>query len=190
MGIAELLLLAVGLAMDAFAVSICKGLSVPRVKPAHAMIAGAYFGGFQALMPTVGFFIGLTFQSYIRRFDHWIAFALLALIGVNMIRESFDRKEEPVDASFGFRSMIVLAVATSIDALAVGVSFAMLFEAASEIVLPVLLIGSITFILSAVGVYVGNFFGTRFKSKAELAGGVILVLIGVRILIEHLMQGK
>ncbi|MGN1422006.1 MAG: manganese efflux pump MntP family protein [Oscillospiraceae bacterium] len=184
MGIIELLLLAVGLSMDAFAVSICKGLSVSRLSPKHYLLVGAWFGGFQALMPLIGYFLGSTFEKYIVSFDHWIAFALLALIGGNMIRESLSKDEEDADGSFGFRSMLLLAVATSIDALAVGVTFALVSDV--NIFASVGVIGVTTFLLSAVGLKIGNVFGAKYKSKAELVGGVILVLIGVKILLEHL----
>jgi len=185
MGFLELFLLAVGLSMDAFAVSVCKGLSVQRVQPRHMLICGAYFGGFQALMPLIGYLLGVNFQSLIVSVDHWIAFVLLALIGLNMIREALGGKEEENDCacSFGFRSMVMLAIATSIDALAVGVTFAFLQV---NILAAVSFIGVTTFALSAVGVYMGNVFGARWKSRAEFAGGVILILIGAKILIEHL----
>ena len=182
MGIWELLILAVGLSMDAFAVSVCKGLSVTLLKPKHALITGFYFGGFQALMPLIGYFFGKQFEDLITNIDHWIAFGLLAIIGINMIRESRGEAEE-LNASFSPRSMLPLAVATSIDALAVGVTFAFLQV---QIVYAVSFIGVITFMLSAVGVKIGNVFGLRFKSKAELAGGIVLILMGTKILLEHL----
>ena len=182
MGLWELFLVAVGLSMDAFAVSVCKGLSVPKVQLKHSLICGSYFGLFQALMPLVGWLLGVQFQSMITSIDHWIAFVLLAVIGVNMIRESRDQ-EEDVDCSFTPRAMLPLAVATSIDALAVGVTFAFL----KVLILPaVTFIGVTTFLLSAIGVRVGAVFGARFRSGAELAGGVILVLMGLKILLEHL----
>ena len=185
MGIIELFILAVGLSMDAFAVSICKGLSVGRLRPKHCAVAGLYFGGFQALMPLLGWLLGRQFEGLIKSVDHWIAFVLLVLIGANIIRESFG-KEEELNDSFSFKVMLPLAVATSIDALAVGVTFAFL-----DVNVPwaVSLIGVTTFLLSAAGVKIGNLFGTRFKSKAEFAGGVILILLGVKILIEHLFFG-
>ena len=179
----ELFLLAVGLSMDAFAVSVCKGLSVRRVTPKHMLLCGAYFGGFQALMPLIGYFLGVRFQSLIQSVDHWVAFVLLALIGLNMIREALGAEEEQLDGSFGFKSMLPLAVATSIDALAVGVTFAFL---SVNIVPAVSFIGVVTFFLSMLGVKLGNVFGAKWKKRAELAGGAILVLIGLKILIEHL----
>ena len=185
MGIIELLVLAVGLSMDAFAVSICKGLSVKQVKLRHSAVAGAYFGGFQALMPLIGWLLGRQFESLIKSVDHWIAFGLLAMIGANMIRESFD-KSDSVNDSFSFKTMLPLAVATSIDALAVGVTFAFLDV---NILLAISLIGATTFLISAAGVKIGNAFGTKFKSKAEIAGGVILILLGIKILMEHLFFG-
>ena len=185
MGIIELILLSVGLAMDAFAVSICKGLSVRELKPKHGLIAGAYFGGFQALMPLLGWLLGRQFEELIKSVDHWIAFGLLVLIGANMIRESFG-EEESQDASFAFKAMLPLAIATSIDALAVGVTFAFLDV---NIILAISLIGAITFVISAAGVKIGNVFGSKYQSKAELAGGAILIILGIKILIEHLFFG-
>ncbi len=184
MDILELLLIAAGLSMDAFAVSICKGLSVQRLKPRHYLLAGAWFGGFQALMPSIGFLLGSAFDQYISAFDHWIAFVLLAFIGGNMVRESLSGDEECHDDSFGLRTMFLLAVATSIDALAVGVTFALLPDV--HIFSAVSLIGAATFLLSALGLKVGNVFGLRYKARAELAGGVILILMGLKILLEHL----
>lgn len=186
MSIIELFILALGLSMDAFAVSICKGLSVPKLQAKHCLTCGIYFGGFQALMPLLGWLLGIRFQSLITNIDHWIAFALLAVIGANMIKESFSKEEECPDASFGFKTMLTLAVATSIDALAVGVTFAFLDVA---IVPAVLLIGATTFVCSAVGVKIGNVFGNRFESKAEFLGGLVLIAIGLKILIEHLFFG-
>lgn len=184
MGIIEIILIGVGLSMDAFAVSICKGLSTQKLKPSHYLIIGAWFGGFQALMPAIGYLLGATFEKYITAFDHWIAFILLALIGSNMIKESFSKEEENTDASFAFKTMLLMAIATSIDALAVGVTFGLLPDV--NIIAAITLIGSTTFILSGVGLKVGNVFGLRYKSKAELAGGIILILIGIKILLEHL----
>ncbi len=178
----ELFIIAVGLSMDAFAVSVCKGLSVRRAKLSHALCVGAYFGGFQALMPLIGYLLGTQFQSLITSIDHWIAFALLALIGGNMIRESFGEEEE-LDASFTPKAMLPLAVATSIDALAMGVTFAFLRV---NIVFAVLFIGVTTFVLSALGLKIGNIFGARFKALAERFGGVVLILMGVKIMLEHL----
>ncbi len=182
MSILELFVLAVGLSMDAMAVAICKGLSVQQLKPAHAGITGLYFGGFQAAMPLVGYFLGIRFRSYIESVDHWVAFGLLVLIGANMIKESFGDAEE-VNASFSPRAMLPMAVATSIDALAVGVTFAFLNV---DITAAVSLIGIITFVLSALGVWIGHLFGAKFKSKAELTGGIVLILMGTKILLEHL----
>ena len=168
--------------MDAFAVAICKGLSVKRATVPQALCVGAYFGGFQAAMPLIGFLLGRQFSAYIESVDHWIAFVLLAAIGANMIKESFGDAEE-VNCSFCPKAMLPMAVATSIDALAVGVTFAFLKV---SIVPAVSFIGVITFSLSAVGVYIGHLFGAKFKSKAEFTGGVVLILMGLRILLEHL----
>ncbi len=185
MGFTELLLIAVGLSMDAFAVSVCKGLASGKLGLRHYLLIGAWFGGFQALMPALGYLLGSTFEDYITSFDHWIAFALLSLIGGNMIKEGFSKEEEGAGGdSFSFKTMIVLAVATSIDALAVGITFALLPDV--NIIAAVSFIGVITFILSGVGLKVGNIFGLKYKSKAEIAGGAILVLMGVKILLEHL----
>ena len=183
MTLIELFILAVGLSMDAMAVAICKGLSVQKLKPRHALITGLYFGGFQAGMPLIGYFLGRSFQSYIESVDHWIAFVLLGLIGANMIKESFGDAEE-CNCSFCPKAILPMAVATSIDALAVGVTFALLPDV--NVTAAVSFIGVITFTLSAVGVYVGHLFGAKFKSKAELVGGVVLILMGLRILFEHL----
>lgn len=180
MSILELFILAVGLSMDAFAVSVCKGLSLGKIKPKHMCIAGAWFGGFQALMPLIGYFLGSFFAEMIEKYDHWVAFVLLAIIGGNMIKESFG-KDEKVDSSMDVKSMLLLSIATSIDALAVGVTFAFLQV---QIVPAVSFIGVITFIFSAVGVKIGSLFGTKYKSKAELFGGIVLVLIGIKILLE------
>ena len=181
----EILLIGVGLSMDAFAVSICKGLGMTKVNRKQALTIGLYFGGFQALMPLTGYLLGSRFASYIERWDHWIAFVLLAFIGGNMIRESREQEEEETKhcGSIRYRELFTLAVATSIDALAVGVSFAFL---GVHIVPAVTLIGCTTFVLTLVGVWVGNLFGSRYKSRAELTGGIILILIGVKILLEHL----
>ena len=184
MGLLELFLLAVGLSMDAFAVSVCKGLSTRNLSARHYLIIGAWFGGFQALMPTLGYFLGTAFQKYIESIDHWVAFVLLVLIGSNMIREALSKEEEQTDASFGLKSMFLLAVATSIDALAVGITFALLPDV--NVPAAVGFIGCITFILSGVGLKVGNVFGLKYKSKAEICGGIILILIGLKILLEHL----
>ena len=181
MGLWELFIIAVGLSMDAFAVSICKGLSVEKLQKKHSIIAGLYFGGFQMAMPLIGYCLGSGFRSLVERIDHWIAFILLGLIGANMVRESRGESEE-IDASFSVRSMLPLAVATSIDALAVGVTFAFLKV---QVIPAVCLIGLTTFTLSAAGVRIGNVFGTKYKSKAELAGGLVLILMGIKILAEH-----
>ena len=183
MGILELFILAVGLSMDACAVSICKGLSVRKVQPKHMLICGAYFGGFQALMPLIGYLLGVNFQSLITSIDHWVAFVLLGLIGMNMIRESRSCEDEGHCDDFGFKTMVVMAVATSIDALAVGITFAFLKV---NIIAAVSFIGVITFALSAAGVMLGNVFGAKWKCRAEFAGGLILVCLGAKILIEHL----
>ena len=184
MSFLELLLIAVGLSMDAFAVAVCKGLATPKVAPRHMVIAGLWVGGFQALMPLVGYFLGTAFCDYIEAYDHWIAFVLLGFIGFNMIREAIWGGEEESDASFGFKTMLLMAIATSIDALAVGVTFALLPDV--NIFAAVGSIGVITFALSALGVKIGNIFGAKYKSRAEIAGGIILVLMGLKILLEHL----
>ena len=185
MGIIELFILAIGLSMDAFAVSVCKGLAMKKASAKAMVLCGAWFGGFQALMPLIGFFLGTLFIDAISAIDHWIAFALLALIGVNMLREALGKDEgEQADADLSVRTMFVMAVATSIDALAVGISLAM--AGVGNIYLAVLLIGATTFALSAVGVKVGSVFGSKYEKKAEIVGGVILILLGVKILLEHL----
>ncbi len=187
MGLIELCFIAVGLSMDAFAVSICKGLACREQNLRSNLLAGLYFGGFQGLMPAIGWLLGVRFSEAITSIDHWVAFVLLSFIGGSMIRESRSgAEEEELDASFGFRAMLPLAVATSIDALAVGVSFAFLGMTGREILGAAALIGAVTFVLSAVGVRVGSVFGSRFKSRAELCGGVILIFIGLKILLEHL----
>ena len=184
MTLLELFLIAVGLSMDAFAVSVCKGLSTGCIKPKHYLCVGLWFGGFQALMPTIGYLLGSTFEASINRFDHWVAFALLAIIGGNMIKEALEKDEEESDDSFSAKTMFVLAVATSIDALAVGITFALLPDV--NIFAAVAFIGVTTFLLSALGLKVGNLFGLKYKNKAELTGGVIIILIGLKILLEHL----
>lgn len=184
MSVWEIIVIGIGLSMDAFAVSVCKGLSVRKAKPKHCLIAGAYFGGFQAAMPLIGWLLGRQFESLIKSFDHWIAFGLLTLIGANIIREALGGGEKQ-DGSFSPKTMIPLAVATSIDALAVGVTFAFLDVA---IVPSVLCIGATTFVLSAVGIKAGGFLGERFQTKAEIAGGIVLILMGIKILIEHLLN--
>ena len=186
MGFGELFLLAVGLSMDAFAVSVCKGLSVKKAGLKESAICGGWFGGFQGLMPLIGFFLGTLFASAIEAFDHWVAFGLLAIIGINMLKEAFEKECECCDknADFSVKTMFVMAVATSIDALAVGISLAMAGDV--NIVVAVLLIGVTTFLLSGLGVKIGNIFGNRFEKKAQIAGGVILILLGIKILLEHL----
>ena len=183
MGLLDLFITAVALSMDAFAVSVSKGLSVKRVRLKHGLITGAYFGGFQALMPLIGFFLASSFAEYIKRFDHWIAFGLLVLIGANMLREALSKEEEEMNDSFSFKTMLPLAIATSIDALATGVSFAV---TDTNIWLAISLVGATTFAFSAAGVKIGNAFGLKYKSKAEMIGGLILILMGVKILVEHL----
>lgn len=182
MSLFELFLIACGLSMDAFAVSVCKGLSVKKTTFRQSLTAGLWFGGFQAGMPLLGYLLGVSFSSLITSIDHWIAFALLAIIGGNMIRESFS-PDECCDGSFSSRVMFPLAVATSIDALAVGITFAFLKV---SIVPAVSFIGVITFLLSAAGLKIGNVFGSRWRSKAEFAGGLVLILLGTKILLEHL----
>ena len=186
MGFWELLLLAVSVSMDAFAVSMCKGLSVKKARLKECVICGGWFGGFQALMPLAGFFLGSLFAGKIEKFDHWVAFGLLAVIGLNMLKEAFEKDCECCDknADFTVKTMLLMAIATSIDALAVGISLAMAGNV--NIVLAVLLIGGFTFALSAVGVKIGNIFGSRYEKKAQIVGGVVLILLGVKILLEHL----
>ena len=179
----ELFLIGVGLSMDAFAVSICKGLGMEKINKKHAFLIGLYFGGFQALMPFLGWALGIRFQKYITSIDHWIAFILLGIIGASMIKEALSKDDEHATASLDVKTMFLLAVATSIDALAVGVTFAFLQV---NIIAAVLFIGMTTLILSMIGVKVGNVFGLRYKAKAEIAGGVILILMGIKILLEHL----
>lgn len=183
MGISEIIFISASLAMDAFAVSICKGLSMKKLDWKKAFIIALYFGAFQGLMPVIGYFLGATFSDLVTSIDHWIAFALLSIIGGNMIKESFDDEEEKRNDNVDFKKMIVLAIATSIDALAVGITFAFL---KTNIVLSVVLIGIITFVISLLGVNIGNKFGDKFQNKAELSGGIILILIGLKILLEHL----
>ena len=187
MGIPEALLLAVSLSMDAFAVALCKGLAIKKINFKKCLIVGTWFGSFQALMPLIGYLLGTSFADKITSFSHWIAFVLLAIIGGNMIKESFEKDEKPLDDSLGFKTMIVMAIATSIDALAAGVGFAFTeFNPPWFVYITFILIGIITLTLSAIGVKIGNIFGTKFKSKAELAGGIILILLGVKILLESL----
>lgn len=191
MDIISLLLLAVGLSMDAFAVAVCKGLAMPKLKLRHMLIVGAWFGGFQALMPMTGYLLGRRFIALIDSVAPWIAFVLLLVIGGNMIRESFCKNETDATDALGFKTMFLMAVATSIDALAVGITFACVPVAVIKgntlinTAAAVLIIGAVTFVISAAGVKVGNIFGTRYKNKAEFAGGLILILLGVKILLEH-----
>ena len=184
MGIFELLLLALGVSMDAFAVSICKGLSMTKADLRAMSICGAWFGGFQAMMPLIGFLLGSLFAEAIEAIDHWVAFVLLGIIGFNMLKEAFSNEEEEHDADLSVKTMFVMAVATSIDALAVGISLAMAGNV--NIWMAITLIGAFTFGMSAVGVKIGNVFGSRFEKKAQLAGGAILILLGTKILMEHL----
>ena len=183
-----LLLMGAGLSMDAFAVSICKGLSMRKVNKKQCLVIGLFFGGFQALMPFIGWVLGSQFEQYITSIDHWIAFILLGFIGGKMVVEAIREKDEAVevgkmDPPLDLKEMFILAIATSIDALAVGITFAFLQV---PIVEAISIIGIKTFVISVIGVYVGNFFGNRYKKKAELAGGIILILIGLKILLEHL----
>jgi putative Mn2+ efflux pump MntP len=186
MGFGELFVLAIGVSMDAFAVSICKGLATRKAGLRQMSACGLWFGGFQALMPLIGFFLGTLFAEAIEAFDHWVAFGLLAVIGINMLKEAFEKCDccEEHDADLSVKAMFIMAVATSIDALAVGISLAMAGNV--NIVTAVLLIGVITFALSAAGVKIGNVFGSRFEKKAQFAGGMILILLGAKILLEHL----
>ncbi|MBO5411085.1 MAG: manganese efflux pump [Clostridia bacterium] len=190
MSIIELFLIGVSLSMDAFAVSICKGLSVGRIKPKHMISAGIWFGGFQALMPAIGYFLGSRFAAYIEAYDHWIAFGLLLIIGANMIKESFEKDEgcccDGKAASVSPKAMLMPAIATSIDALAVGVAFAMVSRDGLGIGVAAAIIGVITFAVSMAGVKIGGIFGSHFKHYAERTGGVILIIIGIKIVLEHL----
>lgn len=186
MGFFELLLLAVGLSMDAFAVSVCKGLAMKKADIKGMCICGAWFGGFQALMPLIGFFLGKLFADAIVSIDHWVAFGLLGIIGINMIREAFSKEDEEdtAQADLSVKTMFIMAVATSIDALAVGISLAMAGDV--NIWTAIALIGVTTFLLSGVGVKIGSIFGSKFEKKAQLAGGIILIFLGLKILLEHL----
>ena len=179
----ELFLMGVGLSMDAFAVSVCKGLAMPKCTFKKAAIVGLWFGGFQALMPAIGYILGAQFQEAIASIDHWIAFVLLALIGGNMIHEALDNDEEEADASLDVKTMFLISVATSIDSLSIGITFGFLNV---NIITSVCFIGIVTFIISFAGVKIGNVFGARYKNKAEIVGGVILILLGLKILLEHL----
>jgi putative Mn2+ efflux pump MntP len=186
MGFLELLFIAISLSMDAFAVSLCKGVKMHRLNHRHALVIALFFGGFQALMPLAGWVVGRQFEKYITSFDHWIAFALLVFVGVKMIIEALKGASEEQDCSndhLDFNELFMLAIATSIDALAVGISFAFLEV---RILPAVILIGITTFLISYVGVAIGNRFGTQFKTKAEIAGGIVLIFIGIKILAEHL----
>lgn len=186
MGFAELFILAIGLSMDAFAVSICKGLSMKKADLKEGCICGSWFGGFQALMPLIGFFLGSLFYTAIQAFDHWVAFGLLVIIGANMLKEAFGKCDccEDHDADLSVKTMFVMAIATSIDALAVGISLAMAGDV--NIWIAIALIGIVTFAMCTLGVKIGNLFGSRFEKKAQIAGGVILILLGTKILLEHL----
>jgi putative Mn2+ efflux pump MntP len=184
MGFIELVLIAIGLSMDAFAVSVCKGLSMKKMSWRKSIVIGLYFGIFQAIMPLIGYFLGVGFQSKITSIDHWIAFVLLTIIGINMIKESIkNNDEDDKNDDINFKTMIILAIATSIDALAVGITFAFLNV---NIFISAGIIGIITFTLSVIGVKIGNAFGDKYESKAKLAGGIILILMGLKILLEHL----
>jgi len=183
MGELEVLLISIGLAMDAFAVSICKGLSMKRMSWKKAIIVGIYFGIFQALMPAIGYFLGATFEDFVTKIDHWIAFGLLVFIGANMLKEAFAKDAENHNDSVDFKTMVVLAIATSIDALAIGITFAFLKV---NLILATLMIGIVTFIICVIGVKIGNKFGDKYERKAETVGGLILILMGIKILLEHL----
>ncbi len=183
MDFTAILLIAVGLAMDAFAVSLCKGLALRKVTLRSMLIAGLWFGGFQALMPIIGFYLGVSFYDLISAYDHWVAFLLLFLIGANMVREGLFGEEEEVDVDMGVKTMVLLAIATSIDALAIGISFAMTED---SIFLPALIIGVVTLAISMAGVKIGSLFGDRFGKKAEILGGAILITIGLKVLLEGL----
>lgn len=183
MGIIDIFLIGIGLSMDAFAVSICKGLAMKKIDWKKMIIIGLYFGGFQAIMPAIGYILGSTFEGIVTRVDHWIAFVLLLLIGLNMIKEVFEKDSNKCNDKIDFKTMLVLAIATSIDALAIGITFAFLNV---NIILAITIIGIITFFTSLIGVKVGNKFGNKYEKKAEFIGGLILILIGIKILIEHL----
>ena len=183
MELISILLIGVGLAMDAFAVAVCKGLSMKKLEWKKAIIIALYFGIFQAGMPVIGYFLGTAFESFVTQVDHWIAFILLSIIGINMIKEAFECDCENTNDKVDFKTMFVLAIATSIDALAIGITFAFL---RTNITLAAIVIGVITFILSLIGVKIGNKFGNKYQKKAEIFGGIILILIGAKILLEHL----
>lgn len=182
MNIVEILLISIGLAMDAFAVAVCKGLSMKRMNWKKAIIVGIYFGIFQAVMPIIGYFIAIKFENIVEKVDHWFAFVLLGAIGIKMIKEAIDVDNEGITDSIKFKEMTILAIATSIDALAIGITFAFL---KTNIVFPVLSIGIITLVLATIGVKIGNRFGTTYENKAEFVGGIILIILGVKILLEH-----
>jgi len=183
MGLIEVVCISIGLAMDAFAVSICKGLSMKKLDWKKAVIIALYFGLFQAIMPVIGYFLGASFEDFVTSIDHWIAFGLLVIIGIEMIKNSFDDEIEKRNDKVDFKTMIVLAIATSIDALAIGITFAFLDV---DIIRAITFIGVITFAMSIIGVKIGNKFGDKFQNKAELFGGIVLILIGLKILLEHL----
>ena len=183
MSIIEILLISVGLAMDAFAVSVCKGLSMKKMNWKKAIIVALYFGFFQALMPTIGYFLGTTFENIVTKIDHWLTFILLSAIGINMLKEAFSKEKESLNDEVNFKTMIVLALATSIDALAIGITFAFLKV---NLLSAVMMIGIITFTISIIGVKIGNKFGDKYDKKAEIFGGVILIILGLKILVEHL----
>ena len=183
MGAIEILLISIGLAMDAFAVSVCKGLAMKKMSWKKAIIIGLYFGIFQAVMPVLGYFLGTTFERFITNVDHWVAFILLVGIGINMVKEAFNKESENRNDNVDMKTMLVLSIATSIDALAIGITFACL---KIHIVMPVITIGLITFIISVIGVKIGNRFGDKYGKKAGIMGGVILILLGIKILLEHL----
>ena len=183
MGAIEILLIGIGLAMDAFAVSVCKGLAMKKMSWKKAILIGLYFGIFQAVMPVIGYFLGTTVERFITNVDHWVAFILLVGIGINMVKEAFDKESENRNDNVDVKTMLVLSIATSIDALAIGITFACL---KIHIVMPVITIGLITFIISVIGVKIGNRFGDKYEKKAEIMGGVILILLGIKILLEHL----
>ena len=183
MGFLELLIIAVGVSMDAFAVSICKGLSTRQVRVSDALTAGLWFGGFQALMPLIGFYLGVSFADFVAEVDHWIAFVLLGIIGAKMIKESFENESCDISSDFSCRSMLPMAIATSIDAFAVGITYAVL---KTDILIPVIMIGVTAFIFTIIGLYLGKKIGNYFGDKFEILGGVILILLGVKILLEGL----
>ena len=183
MSLVEVALISIGLAMDAFAVSVCKGLSMKKIEWKKVLTIALYFGSFQALMPIIGFLLGNSFRNFIEDVDHWVAFVLLSFIGFNMIKEAFDKEDEKRNDKIDFKTMFILSLATSVDALAIGITFAFLNV---NIVNAILIIGITTFLLSILGVKIGNKFGDKLQNKAELCGGIILIIIGLKILLEHL----